>query len=120
MEFLSSTSAFGSKFLDILFALGGASGGARPKVHVKIDEEEWIVKFPSSFDPLDAGVLEYKANKLAEEPEFVKEQYLIPKYSAILFSNSSAQGPVVNQKSKDESIKLAACAAMKQREGGAA
>lgn len=47
---------------DLIYELGGASGGARPKVHVEIDKEEWIIKFPSSFDPLDIGRLEYQAN----------------------------------------------------------
>ena len=52
---------------DNIFALGGASGGARPKVHVKIKNEDWIIKFPSSIDPENIGVLEYNANQLAVE-----------------------------------------------------
>lgn len=51
---------------DIVFALGGASGGARPKVHIEHNHEYWIVKFPSSFDPKNIGDLEYKANELAK------------------------------------------------------
>ncbi|AUD62890.1 hypothetical protein BK010_04550 [Tenericutes bacterium MO-XQ] len=50
---------------DLIFKLGGASGGARPKAHVKINDEDWIVKFPSSIDPKDIGFLEYQANELA-------------------------------------------------------
>ena len=45
--------------LDELFALGGSSGGARPKALVAIEGEEWIVKFPSSMDPPDIGKQEY-------------------------------------------------------------
>lgn len=53
--------------LDVLFALGGSSGGARPKIMVNIDGEEWIVKFPSSFDPDSIGLMEYEYSKCAEE-----------------------------------------------------
>ena len=52
---------------DILYELGGSSGGARPKAHVKIQGEDWIVKFPASIDGKNAGLEEYKANKLAAE-----------------------------------------------------
>lgn len=36
-----------SEDLDQLFALGGSSGGARPKILTEVDGEEWIIKFPS-------------------------------------------------------------------------
>lgn len=45
--------------LDTLFKLGGSSGGARPKILTKIDNEEWIIKFPSHMDALDIGLQEY-------------------------------------------------------------
>lgn len=48
-----------SEDLDELFALGGSSGGARPKILTEIDGEDWIVKFPSSHDPADIGRQEY-------------------------------------------------------------
>lgn len=46
--------------LDVLFAMGGSSGGARPKVFYMMDGEEWIVKFPSSVDPANIGEEECK------------------------------------------------------------
>lgn len=52
--------------LDDLYRFGGSSGGARPKAHVDLDGEPWIVKFPCRIDPPDAGVAEFKANSLAE------------------------------------------------------
>lgn len=52
--------------LDELYRYGGASGGARPKVHVDFQNEGWIVKFPATFDPKNMGILEYEANQLAE------------------------------------------------------
>lgn len=51
---------------DAMFALGGSSGGARPKAHIKDGAEHWIVKFPASTDPKDIGLLEYSANESAK------------------------------------------------------
>lgn len=52
--------------LDTLFAMGGSSGGARPKVLIKLDDGEWLVKFPSSGDPKDIGRMEYNYNLCAK------------------------------------------------------
>ncbi len=52
---------------DEVYKLGGSSGGARPKVHIKLNDESFIVKFPSSFDPKNIGEKEYKANFVARE-----------------------------------------------------
>lgn len=53
--------------LDYLFANGGSSGGARPKVLTKVDDEDWIIKFPSSDDRPDIGMQEYEYAKCAVE-----------------------------------------------------
>ena len=53
--------------LDELFALGGSSGGARPKALVQIEGESWIVKFPTRADGNDAGRLEYEYSLCARE-----------------------------------------------------
>ena len=52
--------------LDLLYEMGGSSGGARPKVIVRDAGEEWIVKFPASEDPADSGLQEYEYNLCAE------------------------------------------------------
>ena len=54
-----------SATLDEIYSLGGSSGGARPKAHIKIDGEEWIVKFPCRLDPPDIGEEEYNADLAA-------------------------------------------------------
>jgi len=56
-----------NKTLDEIYRLGGSSGGARPKAHIKIDDEEWIIKFPMQYDSQVVGEKEYKANLLAKE-----------------------------------------------------
>lgn len=53
--------------LDELFELGGSSGGARPKVNYRIDGEEWIVKFASSYDKKEIGLQEYEYSLCAKE-----------------------------------------------------
>ena len=42
-----------------MFKLGGSSGGARPKILTKVDNEEWIIKFPAHADGLNIGLQEY-------------------------------------------------------------
>ena len=54
-----------SATLDEIYSLGGSSGGARPKAHIKIYGEEWIVKFPCRLDPPDIGEEEYNADLAA-------------------------------------------------------
>ena len=56
-----------SEELDELFKLGGSSGGARPKILTKINGEDWIIKFPSSYDPKDIGEKEYQYSIIAKE-----------------------------------------------------
>lgn len=56
-----------SEDLDALFALGGSSGGARPKILTDIDGEEWIIKFASSSDSPDIGAEEYAISLAAKE-----------------------------------------------------
>jgi serine/threonine-protein kinase HipA len=53
--------------LDELVNKAGSSGGARPKVLVKIDGQEWLVKFRASVDPKDVGSIEYETSLLARK-----------------------------------------------------
>lgn len=46
--------------LEELVKLGGSSGGARPKVLLKVDGEDWIIKFRASIDPKNIGKQEFK------------------------------------------------------------
>lgn len=48
--------------LDRIYELGGSSGGARPKAHIKDEEGYWIVKFPTRLDQENIGEKEYAAN----------------------------------------------------------
>lgn len=70
-----------STLADTLATLGGASGGARPKVHIGFDgegrisvsqgetaagHEAWIVKFAALNDPLDIGPVEFAYAEMAK------------------------------------------------------
>lgn len=53
--------------LDFIYARAGSSGGARPKVLMKVDDEDWIIKFPSSDDDINIGKQEYDYALCAKE-----------------------------------------------------
>lgn len=53
--------------LDQLMQTAGSSIGARPKVLIKIDEEEWLVKFKSVADPSNVGKVEFEHSLLAKK-----------------------------------------------------
>jgi serine/threonine-protein kinase HipA len=55
------------KSLSDLVRLAGSSGGARPKVLLKMEGEDWLVKFPASSDPQDIGEQEYHYSELARK-----------------------------------------------------
>lgn len=56
----ASQAVNGKWSVDKLFQMGGSSGGARPKIFYQMENEEWIVKFPSSIDQKNIGEQEYK------------------------------------------------------------
>ena len=55
------------KDIDTLYSLGGSSGGARPKSLIRYNNEDYIVKFSSRFDPKNIAELEYKYMSLAKK-----------------------------------------------------
>jgi len=72
--------------IEQLAAQGGSSGGARPKVFIKRNNESWIVKFPSSIDPKNIGEIEYKYSIVARkcgiemtDTELLEEKYFATK-----------------------------------------
>ena len=54
-------------YVEDLLVLGGSSAGARPKVLLRIDSEDWLIKFRSSLDPNDISVIEYAYHQMAKE-----------------------------------------------------
>ena len=46
---------------------GGSPGGARPKIFVRYDNKEWLVKFRAKRDPYSIGIDEYRYSLLAKQ-----------------------------------------------------
>lgn len=61
------TSDYTGDSLTTLYRYGSSSGGARPKIFVKMDDKEWLVKFRATNDPVDIGRAEYEYSLLAKE-----------------------------------------------------
>ena len=61
------TSEYTGDSLDTLYKYGGSSGGAKPKIFVKIDGTEWLVKFKAMVDSAEIGQIEYKYSLLAKK-----------------------------------------------------
>ena len=53
--------------IESLYKRGGSPGGARPKVFIKDDDGEWLVKFPAKYDRSDIGKVEYECSMLARK-----------------------------------------------------
>ena len=56
-----------SDSLDILYRLGGSSGGTRPKILLNENGDDYIVKFPASNDPSICGKREYDYSLCAKK-----------------------------------------------------
>ncbi len=64
---LLSTENYDGEGLENLWRRGGSPGGARPKVFVRVDEAEWLVKFPARYDAPTIGQEEYAYSQLAKQ-----------------------------------------------------
>lgn len=53
--------------IEQLYNNNGSSGGARPKVLIWYENEEWMIKFRSSFDPENIGEIEYNLSLMAKK-----------------------------------------------------
>lgn len=55
------------RFVDDLLSMNGSSAGARPKIVVTLNEEDWIIKFRSFLDSKESGPIEYAYHLMAKE-----------------------------------------------------
>lgn len=53
--------------LEMFFAGGPSVGGARPKAVIRVDDGEWIAKFPSAHDRFNVPLIERATLELARE-----------------------------------------------------
>lgn len=64
---LINSKDYDTEAIESFYIQGGSPGGARPKVFVKKDGKEWLVKFRAANDPKDIGITEYKYSILAKK-----------------------------------------------------
>jgi len=67
VQALYASKEYDDEGIETIFRYSGSAGGGRPKVFVRIDGEEWLVKFAASIDPKDVGVQEYEYSLLARQ-----------------------------------------------------
>jgi len=73
-------------YVDDLLVLGGSSAGARPKVLLNIDGEDWLIKFRSHLDLKDISAIEYTYHLMAKEAGLiVPEAKLFPSRKGLGF-----------------------------------
>ncbi len=73
-------------YVDDLLVLGGSSAGARPKVLLNLNGENWLIKFRSSLDPKDISAIEYAYHLMAKEAGLIlPESKLFPSRNGLGF-----------------------------------
>lgn len=79
-----------STYVEDLLFLCGSSAGARPKVLMGIDDEDWLIKFPSYLDPKDIGAIEYAYHLMAQDAGLdVPKSKLFPAHKGYGFFGSA-------------------------------
>ncbi|OFX26647.1 MAG: hypothetical protein A2033_17050 [Bacteroidetes bacterium GWA2_31_9] len=53
--------------IELLYNKNCSSGGARPKVFLKIKDDNWLIKFPNSHDSNEIGKIEYEYSIIAKK-----------------------------------------------------
>ena len=73
-------------YVDDLLVLAGSSAGARPKVLLNIEGEDWLIKFRSQLDPKDISSIEYAYHLMAKDAGLiVPEAKLFPSRKGLGF-----------------------------------
>lgn len=62
-----SSATYNGNGVEKLYLQGGSPGGARPKVFIVTDNQEWLVKFRATYDAEDIGKTEYHYSLLAQK-----------------------------------------------------
>lgn len=85
------------KYVEDLLNLGGSSAGARPKVLMSLNNQEWLIKFPSSTDPKDIGAIEYAYHQMAKNAGLdVPQAKLFPAHKGYGFFGSQRFDKTMN------------------------
>lgn len=75
-----------NNYLEELIVLGCSSAGARPKVLMHINNEDWLIKFRATLDPNDISAIEYAYHLMAKDAKLnVPEARLFPSKKGLGF-----------------------------------
>lgn len=66
-EKILNNSIYLGNSIESIYKQGGSPGGARPKIFVKYEGKEWLVKFRTTNDPKEIGLIEYHYSLLAKK-----------------------------------------------------
>ena len=101
-----------SKDLDMLYRMGGSSGGASPKILTTLEDKNWIIKFPAHVDSKNIGKQEYDYSKCAVNCK-------IPMTETKLFPSQICEGHFgtirfdrINENGKTEKVHMATAVAL--------
>lgn len=64
---LLSSDTYENSSIENLWKRGGSPGGARPKIFIKENDNEWLVKFPAKYDDPNIGITEYNYSIIAKQ-----------------------------------------------------
>jgi len=68
-----------NSYIDELLCLNGSSAGARPKIMMRHNQADWLIKFRSSLDSKDIGAIEFAYHLMAKKAGMdVPEAKLFP------------------------------------------
>lgn len=82
---IQSTLDENDTYINDLLVLGGSSAGARPKVLLNIDGEDWLIKFRSHLDPENISAIECAYHLMAKEAGLiVREAKLFPSRNSLI------------------------------------
>lgn len=96
-----------SENLDELYRLGGTCGGARPKIMTRINEEEWIIKFPEHTDGMNSGQMEYEYSQCAKDCGIsMTETRIFPSECCIGYFGTKRFDRMKNKSGQEEKIHM--------------
>lgn len=95
-EAILSSKDYDEGAIDTFYQYGSSSGGARPKIFLKIEGKEWLVKFKSTYDSKDIGQIEYEYSLLAKECgiEMPETKLILGKYFAVQRFDRTERGKI--------------------------
>ena len=98
---------------------GGSPGGARPKIFVRHDGKEWLVKFRAKRDPKNIGTEEYRPQKRKEKMNGIRQTEVIYDNRQVGRMALTKDGLCAIEPSKEDIIAVAVKAGLERKDAAA-